>query len=144
MANRSSNPLDIRITWSRRPALTDHRIHLTTLQLCTLVWICKPCEPGYVSAKIIQADLFEWLLVFSNLNFELVQSWVFLVWQKTKHLPSYHSVYLSSSFSCHIGYSKHKSKLTLMHIFVLALLYLLRDMCCDILFILLYICNTLI
>ena len=30
---------------------------------------------------------------------------------------SYHSVYLSSSFSCHIGYSKHKSKLTLMHIF---------------------------
>ena len=27
----------------------------------------EPCE------KIIQADLFEWLLVFSNLNFELVQ-----------------------------------------------------------------------
>ena len=33
----------------------------------------QTCEPGYVSAKIIQADLFEWLLVFSNLNFELVQ-----------------------------------------------------------------------
>jgi len=40
----------------------------------------------------------------------------FLSLTKTKHLPSYHSVYLSSSFSCHIGYSKHESKLTLMHI----------------------------
>ena len=65
-----SDHLDIRIAWS------GSNTSLNPPYQTTIVYTrlnMQPCEPGYVSAKIIQADLFEWLLVFSNLNFELVQ-----------------------------------------------------------------------
>jgi len=70
MDNRSSNPLEIRNTWSGSNRSPNPPYHTTIVYTCLNM---QTCEPGYVSAKIIQADLFEWLLVFSNLNFELVQ-----------------------------------------------------------------------